>query len=65
MNYFLLNWQHKCTAWAVMYGDRRVNGNGVHRLGNVMTIEVNLHVLFDYLGLWFKITVRHYLTTIC
>ena len=48
-----------------MYGDRRVNGNGVHRLGNVMTIEVNLHVLFDYLGLWFKITVRHYLTTIC
>ena len=42
-----------------------LNGDGVHRLGNVMTIEVGLHILFDCLGLWFKIMVRYYLTTIC
>ena len=42
-----------------------LNGDDVHRLGNVMTIEVGLHILFDCLGLWFKITVRYYLTAIC
>lgn len=38
-----------------------LNGDGVHRLENVKTMEVGLHILFDYLALWFEATVRYYL----
>jgi len=36
-----------------------LNGNGSHRLENVMTMEMGLHGLFDSLSLWFEATVRY------
>ena len=38
--------------------------NGVHRLGNVMTMRSDLHQGFDRLGLWFEATVRYHFTAL-
>ena len=49
--------------WAVMdrFGYKRIpsdlNGNNVHRLENVLTLDVGVHCLFDELKLWFERTV--------
>jgi hypothetical protein len=57
--------EYAASAWAVMcrMGGILVvdelNGNGSHRLENVMTMEMGLHGLFDSLSLWFKATVGY------
>ena len=42
----------------------KLNGDGVHRLGNVMTLRSDLHQGFDRLGLWFEATVRYHFTAL-
>ena len=34
-----------------------ISGNCVHRLENVLTLEMNAHYLFDNLKMWFEATV--------
>lgn len=59
--------EYAASAWTIMQrmggADivAELNGDGVHRLENVMTMEVGLHILFDCLALWFEATVRYYL----
>lgn len=38
---------------------KELNGNGVHRLENVMTLDAGIHMLFDRLNLWFEATVNY------
>jgi|SRR5882762_2883569 len=55
--------EYATSAWAVMccIGGilviDKLNGNDGHRLENVMTMEMELHSLFDSLSLWFEATV--------
>ena len=39
----------------------KLNGDGVHRLENVMTMRSDLHQGFDRLELWFEAMVRYHL----
>jgi hypothetical protein len=63
----VLQREYAASAWAVMcrMGNILVfdelNGNDVHRLENVMTMEMGIHGLFDELGLWLEATVGHHL----
>ncbi len=51
------------SVWAVLkrFGGvdvvEELNGNQVHRLGNILTLSVNLHYFFDTLHLWLEATV--------
>jgi hypothetical protein len=51
--------------WAVMdrFGYRQIpfdlNGNNIHRLENVLTLDIGVHSLFDELKLWFEPTVSN------
>jgi len=53
---------YAASAWAVMMRmggvlvPDELNGLDVHRLENVMTMENNLHALFDDLSVWFEAT---------
>jgi len=53
---------YAATAWAVVdrFGGVKVteelNGANIHRLGNVMTMQVDVHMKFDSLGIWFEET---------
>ena len=38
---------------------KELNGNGVHCLENIMTLDVGIHMLFDRLNLWFEATVNY------
>ena len=38
---------------------KELNGNGVQRLENIMTLDVGIHMLFDRLNLWFEATVNY------
>ena len=40
-----------------------LNGDRVHRLENIMTMEVGFHTLFDRLVLWLGATVQYPLIT--
>ena len=42
----------------------KLNGDGVHRLENVMTMRSDLYQGFDRLGLWFEVTVRYHFTAL-
>ena len=35
-----------------------LNGNGIHSLTNILTLDPNLHTHFDNLDLWLEETVR-------
>jgi hypothetical protein len=35
-----------------------LRGNGIHHLSNVITLSVELHMVFDDLQIWFEATVR-------
>jgi hypothetical protein len=37
---------------------RELNGVSIHRLENVITMEMGMHSLFDLLAFWFEETVR-------
>lgn len=51
--------------WAVMdrFGYRQIpfdlNGNKIHCLENVLTLDIGVHALFDELKLWFEATVSN------
>ena len=51
--------------WAVMdrFGYTQIpfdlNGNNIHRLENVLTLDIGIHSLFDELKLWFEPTVSY------
>lgn len=51
--------------WAVMdrFGYKQIpsnlNGNKIHRLENVLTLDIGVHSLFDRLKLWFEPTVSN------
>ena len=53
--------------WAVMdrFGYRQIpfdlNGNNIHCLENVLTLDIGIHSLFDELKLWFEPTVSNWL----
>jgi hypothetical protein len=47
------------------YDIKNTNGNKVHSLYNVMTMELNSHILFNCLELWFEETVSILLLGIC
>ncbi|KAI6000148.1 hypothetical protein F5J12DRAFT_928596 [Pisolithus orientalis] len=55
---------HAASVWAILdrFGYRRLreelNGPNIHRLENVMTMEANLHLLFDSLDICFAETMR-------
>jgi hypothetical protein len=36
-----------------------LNGNNIHRLENVLTLDIGIHSLFDELKLWFEPTVSN------
>jgi hypothetical protein len=40
-----------------------LNGADIHRLENVLTLEMGVHAMFDCLGLWFEATVSWDLTS--
>jgi len=48
-------WAVICRMGGILVVDE-LNGNGSHRLENVMTMEMGLHGLFDSLSLWFEAT---------
>ena len=33
---------------------KQLNGNGIHQLENIITLDYTLHKAFDTLSLWFK-----------
>ena len=37
-----------------------LNGDGVHHLENVMTLDVGIHMLFDSLSIWFEAMVWYH-----
>ena len=39
----------------------QLNGNDGHQLENVMTMTMDIHGLFDELGLWLEATVGYHL----
>jgi len=51
---------HAATAFAVLESFelqhlvQRLNGNGVHSLENIITMEMGIHRSFDYLELWLE-----------
>ncbi|GBE84642.1 hypothetical protein SCP_0606210 [Sparassis crispa] len=52
---------YAASAWAVLdrFGkvnvvDNELNGQGIHRLPNVMTMSVDVHIFFDTLQIWFE-----------
>jgi hypothetical protein len=53
--------------WAVMdrFGYRHIpfdlNGNNIHCLENILTLDIGVHSLFDELKLWFEPTVSNLL----
>jgi len=53
---------YAASMWAVMdrFGYRQIpfelNGNNIHRLENVLTLDIGIHSLFDELKLWFEPT---------
>jgi hypothetical protein len=55
--------EYAATAWAAVdcFGGVKVteelNGANIHHLGNVMTMEANVHMKFDSLAIWFEETV--------
>ncbi|KAJ8597921.1 hypothetical protein M405DRAFT_779056 [Rhizopogon salebrosus TDB-379] len=57
------NTDYAATAWAVAdrFGGVKVteelNGAKIHHLGNVMTMQVDVHMKFDSLTIWFEETV--------
>jgi hypothetical protein len=36
---------------------KELNGDNIHRLQNVMTLDTSIHHMFDHLYLWFEATV--------
>ncbi|CCL99836.1 uncharacterized protein FIBRA_01860 [Fibroporia radiculosa] len=59
-------YDHFASVWAVMerFGYTRLyselNGNLVNRLENVLTLQADMHHLFDILELWFEATDKPY-----
>ena len=58
--------------WTIlsMFGYKNIlgelNGNQIHRLENVLTLEHNLHDQFDRLNVWFEATVSYFpLSLLC
>lgn len=57
---------YSATMWAIMsrFGYKTLpedlNGPKVHRLENVMTMEIRFHYLFDQLMIWLTETVRRF-----
>ena len=55
--------QYAASVWAVMerfgqvLGVDELNGADIHRMENVMTMDMTLHTLFDALGIWLEATV--------
>jgi len=45
----------KCFGYGDLPG--KLNGAGIHRLDNIMTLDPSIHVLFDELRLWFEAVV--------
>ncbi|GBE87978.1 hypothetical protein SCP_1202040 [Sparassis crispa] len=52
---------YAASAWAVLdrFGkvnvvDNELNGQGIHRLPNVLTMSVDVHIYFDTLQIWFE-----------
>jgi hypothetical protein len=55
--------QYASSVWAVMerfgqvLGVDELNGADIHRMENIMTMDMTLHTLFDALGIWLEATV--------
>ena len=45
----------KCFGYGDLPG--KLNGVGIHRLDNIMTLDSYIHGLFDKLRLWFEAVV--------
>ena len=64
---YSIQYEYAGAAWAVMLRMGGVivadelTGADIHRLENVMTMEIGAHSMFDSLGLWFEATASVYL----
>ena len=58
-----LQLDYAASVWAVMErfgqvnGFLELNGPNIHRLENVITMEIGFHTLFDRLTIWLEATV--------
>lgn len=58
-----LQTEYAASVWAVLnrFGGvdvtEELNGAGIHRIGNIMTLGVDVHFKFDRLKIWFEETV--------
>ena len=62
-----LQHEYTASAWAVMEqmgAITELNGNGIHHLENVVTMEVGIHTLFNKLALWFEAMVQYPFTAV-
>jgi hypothetical protein len=65
VNLSCFNHHYAASMWAVMdrFGYKQIpsnlNGNKIHCLENVLTLDVGVHSLFDELKLWFEPTVSN------
>lgn len=63
LNLRIIKHEYATSAWAVIerFGNvsiiSELNGVAIHRLENIMTMDITLHALFDKLCIWFEETV--------
>ena len=60
MSFYLSSGEYASSVWAVLerFGNKKVfeelNGSGIHRLQNILTLNPIVHHLFDTLRLWLE-----------
>lgn len=67
---FLVQHQYASSVWTIMhrFGYKGIpgglDGTGIHRLENVLTLDASVHLAFDALTLWFEPTVSIYILSL-